>query len=448
MTQTELNARDLNLELEWLKRVIETRIQLQFEEKSEVNDVFELLPPKLDPKGSFYASLIEHYEFGFAERLAIILSLAPHVLPQSLDAFFLRNPNYDRGFTEFGGIRGTNHGGFIPTGETLMFLFAGTDLSRRFEIQQLFGGNHVFSVHKILTLEASAEGEPLLSGVLRFSTDLIDQLTLGEVRLPIFSNKFPATLVTTEQEWTDLILDPYTMDQINEIKIWIENESVLMNEWGLGKKIRPGFRCLFHGLPGTGKTLTAGLLGKHTGRPVYKIDLSAVVSKYIGETEKNLSRIFDEAESKDWILFFDEADALFGKRTKVDHAHDRYANQEISYLLQRLEHFDGVAILATNMKANLDRAFARRFESIIHFPVPNASERQKLWQKGFSQKCKLDKDVDLKSLAERYELTGGTTMNVILYSSLKAVNRKSKVIKLSDVEEGIKKEYQKEGRTL
>ena len=201
-------------------------------------------------------------------------------------------------------------------------------------------------------------------------------------------------------------------------------------------------------MPGTGKTLTAGLLGKHTGHPVYKIDLSAVVSKYIGETEKNLSRIFDEAESKDWILFFDEADALFGKRTKVDHAHDRYANQEVSYLLQRLEHFDGVAILATNMKANLDRAFARRFESIIHFPVPNPSEREKLWQNGFSKECTLDKDVDLKRLAERYELTGGTTMNVILYSSLKAINRKSKVIKLSDVEEGIKKEYQKEGRTL
>ena len=157
----------------------------------------------------------------------------------------LRNPTYERGFPEFGGVKGRNHGGFIPTGETLLFLLTGTDLANRFELQQLFGGYHVFSLHKILTLEAPEEGEPLLSGVLRFSNELIDQLTIGEVRMPGFSSKFPATLVTTELEWDDLVLDAYTLDQINEIKTWIENRSVLMNDWGLGKKIRPGFDAYF-----------------------------------------------------------------------------------------------------------------------------------------------------------------------------------------------------------
>ena len=129
------------------------------------------------------------------------------------------------------------------------------------------------------------------------------------------------------------------------------------------KRVKPGYRALFHGPPGTGKTLTATLLGKHTGRPVFRIDLSRVVSKYIGETEKNLSRLFDKAEHKDWILFFDEADALFGKRTEIRDAHDKYANQEVAYLLQRIESYAGLVILATNQRGNIDEAFLRRFQA-------------------------------------------------------------------------------------
>ena len=143
-----------------------------------------------------------------------------------------------------------------------------------------------------------------------------------------------------------------------------------MNDWGMAPKLRPGYRSLFYGPPGTGKTMTACLLGKSTGRDVYKVDLSLVVSKYIGETEKNLARVFDQAQHKGWILFFDEADALFGKRSETRDAHDRYANQEVSFLLQRIETFDGIAILASNQRENLDDAFTRRFESIIYFPMP------------------------------------------------------------------------------
>jgi SpoVK/Ycf46/Vps4 family AAA+-type ATPase len=137
------------------------------------------------------------------------------------------------------------------------------------------------------------------------------------------------------------------------------------------KQTEQGYRALFHGPPGTGKTLTAALVGKEFDIPVYRIDLSMVVSKYIGETEKNLELLFDRAEKKGWILFFDEADALFGKRTDVKDAHDRFTNQEVSYLLQRIEDYNGLVILATNMKSNIDEAFIRRLHLVIHFPLPS-----------------------------------------------------------------------------
>jgi SpoVK/Ycf46/Vps4 family AAA+-type ATPase len=171
-------------------------------------------------------------------------------------------------------------------------------------------------------------------------------------------------------DWDDLVLHPATLAQIRDIQNWVTHNVQVMGEWGLGRRVKPGYRALFYGPPGTGKTLTATLLGKHTGRSVFRTDLSRVVSKYIGETEQNLARLFDRAESKDWILFFDEADALFGKRTEIRDAHDKYANQQAAYLLQRIETFDGLVILATNQRNNIDEAFMRRFQSVIHFPMP------------------------------------------------------------------------------
>jgi SpoVK/Ycf46/Vps4 family AAA+-type ATPase len=237
------------------------------------------------------------------------------------------------------------------------------------------------------------------------------------------------------------------MEQVLEIKAWIEYGTILLNDLELSTKLRPGYRSLFYGPPGTGKTFTASLIGKVTGRDVYCIDLSMVVSKYIGETEKNLEKIFRKAEHKAWILFFDEADALFGKRTNVKDAHDRFANQEVSYLLQRVEDYDGVVILASNLHSNLDEAFTRRFQSMIHFPMPRKNERYQIWKNAFSQKTELEKKISLFDIAEKYELSGGAIMNVVRYATLMALRRNSTVITLSDLQEGIRKEFQKEGRT-
>jgi SpoVK/Ycf46/Vps4 family AAA+-type ATPase len=205
---------------------------------------------------------------------------------------------------------------------------------------------------------------------------------------------------------------------------------------------------LFYGPPGTGKTLTASLLGKMFNLDVYRIDLSMVISKYIGETEKNLEKVFKRAENKNWILFFDEADALFGKRTNITDSHDKYANQEIAYLMQRLEDYPGLVIMASNMRNNVDEAFTRRLQSVIYFQKPQPKERLKIWTHAFSEESQPPGTDEMERIAQLYELSGGSIMNVVQYASLMALNRNEKIISTGDVIEGIKREYRKEGKTL
>jgi len=259
---------------------------------------------------------------------------------------------------------------------------------------------------------------------------------------------FPAKLLSTKLEWSDLVLEDTIVEEITEIRDWIMYGRTLMEDWEMNKIIKPGFRTLFYGPPGTGKTLTASLIGKSTGLDVYRIDLSMVVSKFIGETEKNLANVFDQAQNKNWILFFDEADSLFGKRTQTTSSNDRYANQEVSYLLQRVEDYPGVVILATNLKANLDEAFSRRFQSMIYFPIPGSEQRLKLWKQSFSNSVILEENFDLKEVADKYELAGGAIINVTRHASLMAIKRGNNVIAKKDVISGIRREFLKEGKTV
>ena len=214
------------------------------------------------------------------------------------------------------------------------------------------------------------------------------------------------------------------------------------------KKLNPGYRALFFGPPGTGKTLCANLLGKEFRKYVFRVDLSSLVSKYIGETEKNLARLFDEAEYKNWILFFDEADALFGKRTQVKDAHDRYANQEVSYLMQRIETFEGLVILASNLKANIDEAFARRFQSIVYFPYPSPDEQILIWKKAFPRKLKPATETDLHTVSQRYKLSGANIMNIVQYCCLAAMEQKQNEISMGLLTQGIQRELSKEGKAV
>jgi SpoVK/Ycf46/Vps4 family AAA+-type ATPase len=240
-----------------------------------------------------------------------------------------------------------------------------------------------------------------------------------------------------------LVLDPLTLAEVHEIAAWAKHERELLDDWGLGRHVKPGFRALFHGPPGTGKTLTATLLGQELGVDVYRVDLSQIVSKYIGETEKNLAAVFAEAGRRKWVLFFDEADALFGKRTQTSSAHDRYANQEIAYLLQRIEEHPGITILATNLKSNLDDAFSRRFQAMVYFALPNPDQRLRLWRNILGPR--VERHIDFDAVARDYELSGGDIVNVARRSTLAAVQRGEPAVTLSDLLQGIRREQAKSG---
>lgn len=444
-TTLQQNAHDLEKELAWFAAVLDTRMKLYFVNETEYETIFEVSPPDLSQSVSPYADFLRHYRVSFIERAAIILGLIPHIRPQLLDILFTKNQNFDRRFAEFGGLSNGVEGHFMPTGETILFVLAGQELEIRFAVQGLFDGDRYFARHNILRL-TPLNNETALKAPLQLSDEYLSLFTSGKPRRPDFGANFPARYIETELTWDDLVLHPGTQKQINEIETWLQHSDTLMNEWQMAAKLRPGYRALFYGAPGTGKTITACLLGKTTGHDVYKVDLALIVSKYIGETEKNLAKVFDQAQNKGWILFFDEADALFGKRSETKDAHDRHANQEVSFLLQRIETFDGIAILASNRRENLDEAFARRFESVIFFPIPRPEERLRLWRQGFSPKVTLEDALDLEKIAQDHALAGGSIMNVIRYASLQALENKRTAITNHDVLQGIRREYAKEGK--
>jgi SpoVK/Ycf46/Vps4 family AAA+-type ATPase len=287
-------------------------------------------------------------------------------------------------------------------------------------VEQLLAADH--PLHRLDLLRAVPHGDqPPIRAPLRLSPATLSRITTGRIPPPPLGAAFPAQRLSTGLQWRDLVLHPATLRQLEEIQTFLDHGDTLLREWGMAARLRPGCRALFHGPPGTGKTLSAALLGKRTGREVHRVDLSLLVSKYIGETEKNLARVFEQAERSNWILFFDEADALFGKRSETKDAHDRYANQEVAYLLQRIESFDGVVILASNLHRNLDEAFLRRFEAVVYFPPPRAEERLRLWREGFSPRAHVK--ADLERIARDHELTGGAIINVIRKVSLAAIAR-------------------------
>lgn len=442
------NAKDIQQELNWFREILKTRSLLNVNKETKYKSVYNISPPLLNGSGSAFSVFIKKHQLDFEERFLLALALVPHIKPEMLDMFMVKNETTQQIYTEFGGKRGKNHTGFIPTGETAMFILTGSDLQKRFSLQRCFDGFHKFSKENILSLEEIDKNEPMLSGALSVSQEVLDLFTIGEARKPNFSPEFPAKLLSTKMAWTDLVLNHHVLIQLKEIETWITHQHTLMKDWGMEKILKPGYKSLFHGPPGTGKTTTAALLGKKTNRDVYRIDLSQMVSKYIGETEKNLAKVFDRAENKDWILFFDEADALFGKRTSTRDAHDRFANQQVSYLLQRIEDFDGLVILATNLKGNIDEAFMRRFQSMIHFPMPTVEERYRIWNNGFSESVELDKPIDLNQIASKYEISGGAIINIIQHCSLRALGRDSNLINQNDIIEGIRREYHKNRRTL
>jgi hypothetical protein len=247
--------------------------------------------------------------------------------------------------------------------------------------------------------------------------------------------------------WDNIVLPPDKLRQLRSIAAWVRFRRQVHEEWGFGHKLSrgKGLNVLFTGPSGTGKTMAAEILAHELSLDLLQIDLSSVVSKYIGETEKNLSAIFREAEQSQALLFFDEADSLFGKRTEMKDAHDRYANIEVNYLLQRVELYEGIVVLATNLQRNIDDAFLRRIKEVVDFPFPDDKLRARIWRAHFPSEAPMADDIDFDFLASQFKLTGGNIKNIVLNAAFLAAEE-GRSIKMSDLILGTKSELRKEGK--
>ena len=251
-----------------------------------------------------------------------------------------------------------------------------------------------------------------------------------------------AGAVTTRRRWHDLVLPDEPRAQLREIVRRLQHRTRVLDEWGFAAVATAGVAALFAGAPGTGKTMAAAIIAAECGRDLYRIDLSQVVSKYIGETEKHLETLFAEAEATDAALFFDEADAIFGKRGAIKDAHDRFANIEVGFLLQRIEAFPGLVILATNLRKNIDAAFLRRLQVVVEFPAPDLASRAAIWAGTWPPGAPIAPDVDPHLLAERFDLSGGHIRNIALAAAYAAAEADTP-ISLRHVLDAARVEYRK-----
>ena len=253
--------------------------------------------------------------------------------------------------------------------------------------------------------------------------------------------------------WEDIVLPPDPARMLKEIVQQVRNRSLVYEKWGFDTKLSygKGLNVIFAGPSGTGKTMSAEIIAGELKMDLYKIDLSNMVSKYIGETEKNLERIFNEAGESNAILFFDEADSIFGKRSEVKDAHDRYANIETGYLLQKMEEYDGIVILATNLRKNLDDAFIRRMHFMIEYPFPEEEDRFQIWQRSFPKAVPLGETVDLRFMARQFKIAGGNIKNICLTASFLAAGdmeeqQNEAAVEMVHLIKATRREFQKMGK--
>jgi SpoVK/Ycf46/Vps4 family AAA+-type ATPase len=297
--------------------------------------------------------------------------------------------------------------------------------------------------------DASIQSETSITSDERIEIDWFGRLQTAARQQSSQDLMSLALKIEPHYSWSDIVLPDDTFRQLREICARVTNSHEVLGKWGFGNKLAhgKGVSALFAGPSGTGKTMAADIIANELVLDLYKIDLAGVVSKYIGETEKNLDRIFTAAENANAILFFDEADALFGKRFEVQDSHDRYANIEISYLLQKMEQYEGVAILATNLRQNLDDAFVRRLAFTVHFPFPDEADRRRIWEGIWPRGAHLGNDVEFGFLARQFKLSGGNIKNIALASAFLAA-ADGGVVTMEHLSHATQREYQKLGKVL
>jgi ATP-dependent 26S proteasome regulatory subunit len=308
------------------------------------------------------------------------------------------------------------------------------DLATRFRLPP---GRIVRAIAAARTQAAAEHGGPVTA------SDVTQAISLGVAQqVSVLGNRIEDT-----QSWDDIVLPADTLESVREMVARVRHRHHVLDQWGFRTKLSKGLgvAALFHGPPGTGKTMVASLIARELGQELYQVDLSRMVSKWIGETEKNLAKVFDAAEGANVMLLFDEADSLFGKRTEVSSSNDRHANAEVNYLLQRVERFEGVCILTTNFERSIDAAFKRRLAFRIEFPMPDERERAELWRRMVPRSASVGHDVDYTRLARSYELAGGNIRNALLRAAFLAADQ-GQAITMDILQRAVKLEYRDAGK--
>lgn len=408
--------------------------------------------PSLQTSEGPYASVCSGLSDG--ERTLLLVSLLPHYAPEVLREMIepvqqgLLISNY-----HVGGLVKRTTQQFIPTLQTVLFILAGSDKTlQQLAYRQLVMEGSLIK-RQIVSLREFENSESIISDkelIPELAEEYVHYFLQGRQPRPDFGKNFPANILTTDKNWEDLILSPHTKRNVDLMIDWVEH-GVKFTEETKGV-FAPGYPVLFYGPPGTGKSLTAALIGKHCDLHVFRVDASQVVSKYIGETEKNLVHLFQRMKvenarhTRKSILFFDEADVLFSKRTEVKDAKDKWANMETSVLLPLIEDYGGLAIVATNFEHNLDSAMDRRFQLKVKFAHLSYSERIIMWEKGIPDPFSYPSTAFVSQLA-RYKLSPASIINVLKGSCLLAHKKGSRLVDKKDLEYFIHQEFAKSGLT-
>ncbi len=434
---------DIETDLLWLENLIQYQLGNASEDLIDrIENQGEILPPII-PKGGFYSDNLHIWNPSAVERGLIVIGLALFFKPRIFDPLLKAAKDYNYTETRLGGIIGTAQTPFVPTGETAIFLLTNGSVEERMLVLNCLNQEHWLFEKGVLLFEYKEPGLPITFQPFSLSSDYMEIFSKGVATKPNYSSQFPASLVKTNMEWSDLVVSKELIKEIRDIELWLEYEERLFGEMGLGRKIKEGYKVVFYGPSGTGKTLVAGLIGKKYDRDVYRIDLSQLSSKYIGETEKNIDNLFKQARNKNWILFFDEGESLFGKRSQSGQSNERYGNQQVGFLLQRMEDHPGVVILATNLKSSIDEAFLRRFQKMIYFEAPDFEYRLDLWKKALADTLPLADDVDLRLISKEHKLVGGQIVNIVKQIILRELGAQSGIIRLKTLEEAIAEELRK-----
>lgn len=405
-----VNHDALNKDMEWLESLIAMRCKELFLQGIPTDEPFGEIPeiPEVD-HDSPYGMTVRKYELQEMDRILLILGVASAHYPVLFKSFIQIEESSSALAIDVGGEYNKFNRTFKPTFQTALFLLAGKNLSLwSYYNAQLLEGS-VLLQNDIIYNRSDSE---FIHGKIELDSAYSNYFLSGKKPQLDHGAYFPGSLYRSEFTLDDIVLESLVRAQIQPIGNYIkalESDFFKSDD----HNFKPGFIALFYGAPGTGKTMLAGILANTYGIDMYHVDLSQVVSKYIGETEKNLEILFNRLQGKNCMLFFDEADSLFGKRSDVKDAHDRYANQEVSYLLQRIEKFDGLTILASNFENNIDDAFKRRIDLSINVIRPTEVAREALWKQYLPKNATFEDDELLEHLIKEYSYTGSNIRNIM-----------------------------------